>query len=240
MNFSSVLVLHIFGAIIGLLAGWTALVFRKGARMHRSTGNAFFAGMLMMGGTGAFMGAMKQQPGNVIVGILTCYLVATAWSTVKRSAGETGLFERGAMLVAFADGACALYLGFRVVTGGTFKDGIPAAPYFIFGTVALLCAVWDLRMLLRGGVSGAARIARHLVRMGLALFIGTASLFLGKQQHFPAALIKTHLLNVPVLIVAVTMIYWFVRVRFTSLYKTSDRATNPLLSTKPLNAPQRV
>ncbi|HME12651.1 MAG TPA: hypothetical protein VKF79_07315, partial [Candidatus Acidoferrum sp.] len=101
-------------------------------------------------------------------------------------------------------------------------------------------AVWDLRMLLRGGVSGAARIARHLVRMGLALFIGTASLFLGKQQHFPVALVKTHLLNVPVLIVAVTMIYWFVRVRFTSLHKSSGRATSPLLSTKPLNAPQRV
>jgi hypothetical protein len=38
------------------------------------------------------------------------------------------------------------------------KDGYPAAAYFIFGSVALLFAAGDVRILVRGGVSGAQRI----------------------------------------------------------------------------------
>jgi uncharacterized membrane protein len=237
MTFSPVLILHICGAIVGLLGGWSALVFRKGSRLHRASGNVFFAGMLIMGTTGAYMGFMKQQPSNVIVGTLTCYLVATAWAVIKRKEGETGLFEFGAMLVAFVDGAAALLLGFQVANGGApFKDGVPPAPYFIFGSVALLCAIWDVRMLIRGGVAGAQRIGRHLWRMGLALFIGTASLFLGKQQHFPQGLVKTHLLNVPVIVVAVVMIFWLVRVRFTNAYKKRPVASSLAKRSVPVGA----
>ena len=221
MTYSPILILHICGALLGLLAGWAAMVFRKGARSHRATGNVFFVCMLIMGGTGALMGAMKQQPSNVIAGTLTCYLVATAWFTVKRPPGETGRFEFVAMLVGFVSGVAALLLGFQVVNGAAFKDGVPPAPYFIFGSVAVLCGIWDARMLVRGGVSGAQRIGRHLLRMGLALFIATASLFFGKQQHFPEWLVKSHLLNVPVLVLVVAIIYWVIRVRFTKAYKKS-------------------
>jgi uncharacterized membrane protein len=220
MTFSPVLILHICGALGGLLAGWSALIFRKGSRLHRATGNVFVVGMLIMGGTGAYVAFFKQQPVNVIVGILTCYLVATARSTVTRKDGQPGRFEMGAMLAALAIGAAAFFLGFQVMNSGApFKDGAPAALYFIFGSIALLCGIWDVRMLVRGGVSGAQRIARHLWRMGLALLIGTLSLFLGKQQHFPEALVKTHLLNVPILIVAVTVVYWLCRVLLTNAYK---------------------
>ena len=55
------------------------------------------------------------------------------------------------------------------------KEGFPAAAYFIFGSVALLSAVGDIRMLLRGGVFGAHRIPRHLWRMCFALFIAAVS-----------------------------------------------------------------
>src|SRR5271155_3225648 len=103
MTLSPVLFFHICAAIIGLLAGWSALVFRKGSRVHRATGNVFFVSMLIMGGSGAYMGFMKRQPSNVVVGVLICYMVATAWSTVMREEGKTGLFEFGAMLVAFVD-----------------------------------------------------------------------------------------------------------------------------------------
>ncbi|MGA2811151.1 MAG: hypothetical protein ABSG16_07115 [Candidatus Acidiferrum sp.] len=218
-----VLFIHICGAIVGLLGGWSALAFRKGSRLHRASGNVFSLGMLIMGGTGAYMGFMKEQTSNVIGGALVCYLVATAWAAVQRKEGRSALFEFGAMLVAFAAGAATLIVGFRVASAGPpFKDAIPPAPYFIFASVFLLCAVWDVRMLVRGGVSGTQRIGRHLWRMGLALFIGTASLFLGKQQHFPEGLVKTHLLNVPVVVVAVVMIFWLVRVRFAKAGKLAQ------------------
>ena len=45
--------------------------------------------------------------------------------------------------------------------------------------------VGDVRMLVRGGVSGAQRIARHLWCMCFALFFRHRLLFLGQQQVFP-------------------------------------------------------
>src|ERR1700737_1212187 len=55
------------------------------------------------------------------------------------------------------------------------KDGIPAAGYFVFGSVALLAAALDVGMFIRGGVSGVHRIARHLWRMCFAMLITTIS-----------------------------------------------------------------
>ena len=220
MRPSTILFFHICGAILGLLAGWSAMIFRKGFRGHRMTGNVFFVCMLIMGGTGAYMGYGNRQGINVVVGTLTFYLVASAWATVMRKEGETGLVEIGIMLLGLADGAGAALLGTQAAHSATgLQYGAPAVAYYIFGSLALLGAVLDVRVLLRGGVSGAFRITRHLWRMCLALLIGTLSLFLGKQEHFPAALVKTHLLNIPILVVFGAMIYWIIRVRFTNAYK---------------------
>jgi hypothetical protein len=66
------------------------------------------------------------------------------------------------------------------------QHDFPAAPYFVFGSVALLFAAGDIRMLVRGGVSGPKRIVRHLSRMSIAFFIAAASFFLGQQKVMPA------------------------------------------------------
>jgi uncharacterized membrane protein YozB (DUF420 family) len=220
MAFSPLLVLHICAAVITVPSGWAALIFRKGSRRHRAAGNAFFISMVIMSASGAYMGFMKQQTINVVVGVLTFYLVATAWAAVKRKEGETGLFEFAAMLVASTVGASGLIFGSQAANSATgLKDGFPAVGYFVFGSVALFSAAGDVRMFLRGGVSGRQRIARHLWRMCFALLIAALSLFLGKQQHFPEAIRKTHLLNVPIILIAVSMIFWLVRVRFSGAYK---------------------
>ncbi len=215
MPFSPVLIFHICAALITWPVGMAALFFRKGSHLHRVTGNVFFVSMLSMSGSGAYIAFMKGQLLNIIVGILTFYLVATAWVTVKRRAGNTGFFEVGAPFVALADGVGCLIFAWRAsnsVTG--LKDGAPAAAYLAFGSVALLAAALDVRMLVGGGVSGAHRIARHLWRMCIALLIDTLSVFIGKQQHFPTAIRNTHLLVVPVILVAVLTIYWLVRTLF--------------------------
>jgi hypothetical protein len=48
MAYSSLLIFHICGAIVGLLSGTAALIFRKGFRYHRAAGNVFFASMLVI------------------------------------------------------------------------------------------------------------------------------------------------------------------------------------------------
>jgi hypothetical protein len=235
MKFSPLLILHICGAIIGLLSGWAAMFFRKGFRLHRSAGNVFFVSMLCMSASAACMAFMKEELINLIAGVLTFYLVATAWMTIKRKEGETGLFEIGAMVVALADGTACLIYGSEASHSATgLKGGYPAAAYLIFGSVALLCAVWDIRMLICGGVSGAHRIARHLWRMCLALLITTMSFFIGKQRLFPEAILKTHLNLVPVILIAVLMIFWLCRVLFTNQYKR--KATGSRIATASANS----
>ena len=91
--------------------------------------------------------------------------------------------------------------------------------HFIMGSVMLLAAAGDVRMLVRGGVFGAQRIVRHLWRMCFALFIATGSFFLGQQQVFPAFLRKSNVLFVPALLPLVLLIFWLFRVRFTNTYK---------------------
>jgi hypothetical protein len=221
MAYSSLLIFHICGAIVGLLSGTAALIFRKGFRYHRAAGNVFFASMLVMSASGAAIAAfIKPNMGNVFGGVVTFYLVATGWLTVLRKEKETGLPEFGLLLVALAAGAGGLTYGWEAAHSTTgLKEGYPPAPYIIFGCLSSLSAASDVRMLIRGGVSGPARIARHLWRMCVAFLIAALSFFLGKQQHFPQAIRGSQILNVPMILILIIMIYWLVRVRVTNSYK---------------------
>jgi len=224
MKYSPILTVHIVGAILGLIFGYAALFLRKGARPHRTAGNVFFVSMLAMSLSGAYMAAfVKPNMGNVFGGVLTFYLVGTGWLTVMRKEKETGLAEMGLFLAVLAEGVGGMVFGREAANSPTgLKDGYPAAMYFVFGCLALSFAASDVRMFIRGGVAGAQRMARHLWRMGFALLIAAASFFLGKQQHFPEAIRNSPILNAPILLVAVTMIFWLIRVRFTSAYKKAQ------------------
>ena len=221
MGYSAFLTLHICGAIIGLLSGTAALIFRKGSRPHRAAGNVFFVSMLIMSASGAFIAAfLKPNMGNVFGGVVTFYLVATGWLTVLRNEGETGFVEIGLLLVALAAGGGGILYGWEAAHSATgLKEGYPPAPYLVFGALSLWSAAFDIRMLVRGGVSGAPRIARHLWRMCVAFLIAAFSFFLGKQQHFPVAIRGSQVLNVPMILILVVMIYWMIRVRVTTAYK---------------------
>lgn len=221
MAYSSLLIFHICGAIVGLLSGTAALNFRKGFRYHRAAGNVFFVSMLVMSASGAAIAAfIKPNMGNVLGGVVTFYLVATGWLTVLRKEKEAGLPEFSLLLIALAAGAGGLTYGWEAAHSATgLKEGYPPAPYIIFGCLGSLSAASDVRMLIRGGVSGPARIARHLWRMCVAFLIAALSFFLGKQQHFPQAIRGSQILNVPMILILIIMIYWLVRVRVTNSYK---------------------
>jgi hypothetical protein len=225
MKYSPILLAHICGAMVGLVFGYAALFLRKGARAHRWTGNVFFVSMLVMSLSGAYMAAfVKPNMGNVFGGVLAFYLVGTGWLTVIRKEREMGLVELGLLLVVLAEGAGGLLLGWEAANSSTgLRDGYPAGMYFVFGVLSLLFAASDVRMFVSGGVSGAARIARHLWRMSFALLIAAASFFLGKQQHFPEAIRHSQLLNAPIYLVGATMVFWLVRVRFTGAYRKARK-----------------
>jgi uncharacterized membrane protein len=225
MQFPPVLILHICAGTLGLLSGAAAMFFRKGSRPHRLMGNIFVLSMLSLSASGAYLGFMKHQRLNGLMGVLTFYLVATAWWTARRRDGEAGMSDWGALAVPLAVGAGLVISGLEAANSQTGSaDGYPAGAYFTFGSVALLFAVGDIRMLVRGGVSGAQRIARHLLRMCFALFIAAGSLFLGQPQVFPAFLRKTGVLFLPAMLPLLWMIFWLFRVRFSNAYQRISMA----------------
>lgn len=215
MAFTIMLMIHICCATVGLLSGYLAIGLRKGSGLHGATGNVFFVAMLAMSSSAASIAAFwRPNMLNVVVGLLTFYLVGTAWRTARRSDGfMSGPFDRLALLFIAAVAALGLASGFAAAGSPTgTKDGMGASIYFIFGSVALLCAVSDFRMLLRGGVFGPRRIARHLWRMCLALLIATMSLYPGQAQLFPAWLRETRLLMIPHVLLIGSMVWWRIRV----------------------------
>jgi hypothetical protein len=213
------LILHILGGSISLLAGTVAMIARKGDRVHRVSGNVFTIGMLTLATSGFWLAILRSQISNVIAAVLTFYLIGSAWLAGRRRE-ETGVLDWSGLVLCLAAAAGVLTLGFRAVFSGAGTDnGAPAAMSFIFGGILLLAAAGDIRMLAHGGVNGRPRIVRHLWRMCVGLFIASGSFFLGQPQVFPVWLRGSIYLIVPALLPLPLMIFWLVRVRFRGAYR---------------------
>lgn len=217
---SPILLLHIIAGTLAMLSGFVAVFLRKGSRQHGLAGNVFVIAMLSLSSTGVFLAIMKSQPGNILGGTLTFYLVATAWMTARRRDGKPGIFDWGALLVVLGLAAVEVTCGLEAALSPTgLKYNYPPGPYFFLGSVAVLATAGDVRMLVRGGISGKQRIARHLWRMCFALFIAAASIFMARQQVFPDLMRKTGALLFLSFLPLMLMIFWLVRVRFANAYK---------------------
>jgi len=205
--------IHVLGGLTALVAGAIALYALKGAPLHRRSGMIFVYAMLVMASTGTLMSIVHLNVGNVMAGTLTLYLVFTALLAVRRPALEFRRIDAVAMLAALAVGLGATTLGVAAARSATgTMHGIPPPVYFMFGTVALLATFGDLRVMRGWRTHGGFRIKRHLWRMCFALFIATASFFLGPSQRLPAFLRGSPLRPIPVLLVLVVMFFWLARV----------------------------
>ena len=215
-----ILVIHICGGVVGLLSGVAAVSFRKGSYRHRVAGNIFFISMLTNGATAALLG-------NVFGGAITFYLVTTGWLTARRREGETTIFDWGAFLVCLAMGIVIMIDGLRIASGSIPpKPGVPVGMILFLGSVVLLAAAGDLRMLVRGGVFDRQRVARHLWRMCFGLFIAAGSFLAQKRVIAFLGGPKILLLAVLPLIL---MIFWLVRVRFKNVYEAKSIPRNGAL-----------
>jgi hypothetical protein len=215
-----------------LLSGTAAMSFRKGSPRHVLAGKVFVTSMLIMGAFAVYLAITRHQPNNIGGGILTVYLIGTAWLTARRRDGETSRLDWVALLIPLALGMLTWMNGVKVLrSGASEQDGVPVGMTFFMGSVMLLAAAGDFRMLVRGGVLGTKRIARHLWRMCFGLFIAAGSFFLGGSnrplrllsavgigQHLPPALFNTSLYLFLSILPLILLIFWLVRVRFTNTY----------------------
>jgi uncharacterized membrane protein len=214
---------HIIAGLSAIVAGAVALSVAKGGALHRKAGTVFVWTMVVMGSLGAFIASTKLhisfQKFNVMAGIFTVYLVATALLTVRAHPGKRWM-DVAALVVALA--IAIFSLGLAALGLGAAKfSWFPTVPAVIFGTVALLAAIGDVRMLRAGALQGKHRIARHLWRMCVAMFIATGSFFMGQAKVFPEEFRILPLLAAPMLLVLVTMFFWWARVL---IWKWAPRA----------------
>jgi uncharacterized membrane protein len=207
---TALLITHISTAVIALIAGAMAMVFRKGSNLHGATGTVFFGSMLLMTSTAAYLAAfVKVNMLNLVVGLLTFYMVVTAWRVAKRRDVRPGWFDLTALLFVLGVSMAAITFGIEAAQSTTGKkNGAPAMAYFIFGTIALLFTVSDVRMFRRGGLFGSQRIARHLWRMSFALLLVVFSFFPGQARQFPQSWRHTPVIYIPHVLLIVAMIYW--------------------------------
>jgi hypothetical protein len=216
-----------------LFSGAAAMFFRKGSLRHVQAGKVFVGSMLIMAVGAVYLGIVKNQPSNIGGGIITFYLIGTGWLTARRREGETSRMDWLAMLIPLTLGILTWVNGIAVLrSGATSQNGVPVGMSFFMGSISLLAAAGDVRMLLRGGVFGVKRIARHLWRMCFGLFIAAGSFFMGPSnrplrllsavgigQHLPSALFSTGLYLFLSILPLALLIFWLIRVRFTNAFK---------------------
>ena len=205
---------HIGGGAVGMVSGAVALFTRKGAWLHRRAGDVFLIAMLGMAVVGACVAPFLHDRPSTVAGFMTLYLLATGFLAVHRPAGQSGRLEIAGLLVALAvvaAGAIFIVQARSSPTGTV--DGQPPQAFYMFLVVGMIAAASDLKVILRGGITGGARIARHLWRLCTALTVATGSFFLGQPRFVPHSLHGSPLLFVPVFLPLLLMAYWLIRVR---------------------------
>jgi hypothetical protein len=201
------------------------MCFRKGSPRHVVAGRIFVASMLTMGALATYLAITRHQPNNIGGGIITVYLIGTAWLTARRRDGETSRLDWVLLLIPLANGILSW------MSGHSSLDGVPVGMILFMGSVMLLAAAGDVRMLVSGSVFGTKRISRHLWRMCFGLFIAAGSFFLGGSnrplrllstvglgKYLSPALFNTPLYLVLTILPLILLIFWLVRVRFTNAY----------------------
>lgn len=221
----TILAAHIIMGTLGVLSGTAALMFRKGSEPHRAAGTVFVLAMLLMAATATILEFMKPIPGSPAGGLMTMYFIATAWMAGRRKDGETGRFEIGATVAALALAASFAFSAYALATGAT-KAPNPIFPYVLYGigVVMALAAAGDLSVVLRRGLTGAQRIARHLWRMCFGLFISVGSFAAQGAGVLPRELRVTVLIASMVVVLAV-MFFWLARVLMTNWAGRAEQAS---------------
>jgi uncharacterized membrane protein len=217
-------VIHIGAGAIALLAGVVAISVRKGGRLHRRAGTVFVVSMLVMAAFACYLAiVMPGQLANVLISIFALYFVATAWLAVWRTAGRTGLPEKIALGASICLCIPFVILALQLAIGATpmFKSAVPLkGPVLVaiygFTILLVLAAAGDARVVWAGGISGVARISRHLWRMCLGLTLALGSGFTnGFARLLPGPYHVPTSFFLPQFIPLVLAIFWLIRVRLS-------------------------
>lgn len=209
-----VYLIHVLAGTLGLVTGYAALYASKGSSAHRRIGMTFVYTMLTMCVFGMFIAIARgvAPEVNIPAAMITAYLIITAVTTVRPGFAGDRALHVALMLAALGIGVMNSRYALEAFSNGGTRNGMPAFPFVMFGTVACLSVAGDLRLLRTGPLTGAPRMARHLWRMCFALFIAALSASVQFSRMVPSAL-RVPVMVVPMLVALGCMCYWLWRVR---------------------------
>ena len=217
---NAVTALHIAASLVAVAGGGAALLSRKGSRLHAAGGRAFAAAMLTLLAMGLAIAPLKAAPSYVLVvsTVVAFYLVATGWATIRHKQARAGRLEYWGLAIALA--CAAAHLCFCLLAAasadGRFQ-GMEVALILPNLAIALAGAAGDLNFILRGQLSARQRLARHVWRMCVPMFLATFAFFagnFGQEIFIPEALRGSMLLGLPPLAVLAAMAWWLLKLRF--------------------------
>lgn len=205
-------VFHIFAGTLALLGGAVSFTVRKGSPLHKFAGQLFVVSMLVMALTGAGLAWQHNELQNLVAGLVTFYLVATAFLTVRPVKPSHNYLDWSLMGYGVLTGGYAVFTAISHLNRGiTSLDGNPVQVMLFFGGITLVGTLFDLRFIRQGRLPHSWRLVRHVWRIGLAMLIATVSFFLGQSQVIPEPLRHWLALLTPVILVLVLTLYWLIR-----------------------------
>lgn len=210
---SILIFLHIVAGAVALMFGAITILTTKGNAKHKQFGKVYLFSMLLLGSTGVIVAATRDIPLSMLNGFVICYFVLSSLSAVRNPEYQTTKFDTALAGFAWILVLAFAWYAFQVtLTKDGQLGGFGIAEYIVFGSVMLVCAIADVRYLLKSGLSTVQKLVRHLWRMFFPLFMATAAFFLGQAKLFPKSLQSIEFLSIPVLFVLISMIYWSVKV----------------------------
>ncbi|WP_233352002.1 hypothetical protein [Hyphomonas neptunium] len=215
-------VIHILFGTISIVAGASAMVLKKGAKLHRLSGRVFAVSLVLSSVAGCCLALIvDDQFLAFLAGVLTVYLVG---SGVLAAAGRAGQRSHLAMFaIASTLTGAMFWLAWEAsrAEAGTML-GYGPGPYIFLGAICLIATLGDVRTLIARTLGPADRLSRHLWRMSFGFFIAAGSLFTGPgASAFPQSVRESGVLSLPEPLILLLMIFWLIRVRWRSAPRTA-------------------
>lgn len=206
--------IHTPAGTVGLLTAGFAMFAKKGGALHRRAGAWFTVSMMVMLASGTAAACLKNSLDDMMLGAFVMYTVFTAWLAAHHKTNEPGLMEIAALIWV-----TGLAVSAFAISMGRLEVQAPVA-YLMWGGLAILFALGDMRNLCHSGLSGTQRIIRHVWRIGFSL-VWAALAFTDKIVKMMGANVKGMqgeqlllIVGIPTVLIMISILYWIIKILF--------------------------
>ena len=139
VGYPALVLVHIAGGLVGILAGTAAASFKKGTARHKRWGYLFILAMTVMAVPAGWISYLDGKPFDVLSSVFTLYMILTGLLAFRASTGFAAL---GCLATLCIAGYLWLELATQI-TGHRATDA-PVGAGYVFATILVLALWGDL------------------------------------------------------------------------------------------------